>query len=109
MLERKAEKDIKRQQTTAEAAANMAAYELAEAHEAAMAAHLAQQAMAAALSAGATNEEAIAAGQSAMEAATGGKSSAQMQDYTFHQQAHMTSPTAKEAAIGAGSPAHMLH
>ena len=51
-----------------------------EAHEAAMATHLAQQAMAAALAAGATHDEAIAAGQAAMEAATGEGSSARMLD-----------------------------
>ena len=51
LLKRKAEKEIKRQQTTAEAVANMATYEQMEAHEAAMAAHLAQQAMAVALAA----------------------------------------------------------
>ena len=45
-----------------------------EAHEAAMAVHLAQQARAAALAAGATNEEAISAGQAAMETATGASS-----------------------------------
>ena len=51
-----------------------------EAHEAAMAAHLAQQAMAAALAAGATLDEAIAAGQAAMKAATGEGSSSRMFD-----------------------------
>ena len=51
-----------------------------EAHEAAMAAHLAQQAMAAALAAGATPDEAIAAGQAAMEAAAGAYGSAHMMD-----------------------------
>jgi len=51
-----------------------------EAHEAAMAAHLAQQAMAAALAAEATNEEAIAVGQAAMEEATGAGSSTHMLD-----------------------------
>ena len=51
-----------------------------EAHEAAMATHLAQQAMAAALAAGATQDEAIAAGQAAMEAARGADGSAQMLD-----------------------------
>ena len=58
----------------------MAANEQTEAHETAMAAHLAHQTMAAALAACATNEEAIAAGHAAMEAATGAGSSAQMQD-----------------------------
>ena len=42
-----------------------------EAHEAAMAAHLAHPAMAAALAARATQDEAIAAGHVVMEAATG--------------------------------------
>ena len=78
LLERKEEKEIKRQHATSEAAAKRAVDEQTEAHEAAMAAHLAKQTMAAALVAGATNEEAIAAGQAAMEAATGARSSAQM-------------------------------
>ena len=46
-----------------EAAANMVAEKQMEAHEAAMAAHLAQQPMAATLAAGATRYEAITAGQ----------------------------------------------
>ena len=54
MLERKAEKEIKRQQVAAEAAANRAAEEQMEAHEVAMAAHFAQQAIAAALATRAT-------------------------------------------------------
>jgi hypothetical protein len=78
--ERKAEHEIKRQQTAAEAATNMDAIEQLEAHEAAMAAHLAQHAMTNALTAGATNEEAIAAGQAASEAVTGACTSAPMQD-----------------------------
>jgi len=41
-LERKAEKEIKRQKAAVEAAANRASDEHMEAHEAAMAAHLAQ-------------------------------------------------------------------
>ena len=49
----------------------MATEEQMEAHEAAMAAHLAQQEIAAVLAAGATQDEAIAAGQAVMEAATG--------------------------------------
>jgi flagellar hook-basal body complex protein FliE len=80
LLERKANKEIKRQQAAAEAAANRAAEEQVEAHEAAMAAHLAQQAMAEALAAGATQDEAIAAGRAAMEAARGTEGSAQMLD-----------------------------
>ena len=51
-----------------------------EAHEAAMAAHLAQQAMAAALAAGATQDEAIAVGHVVMEAATGADGTAHMLD-----------------------------
>jgi hypothetical protein len=51
-----------------------------EAHEAAMATHLAQKAMAATLAAGATQDEAIGAGQVAMEAATGKGSSELMLD-----------------------------
>ena len=80
MLERKAEKEIKRQETTTEAAANMAAKEQMEAHEAAMTAHLAQHAMAAALAAGATHDKAIAAGQVVMEAATGADGTTHMLD-----------------------------
>ncbi len=80
MLERKAEKEIKRHQGATEAAANMAAEEQMEAHEAAMVAHLAQQAMAAALVAGATQDEAIAVGQVTMEASTGADGSAHMLD-----------------------------
>ena len=80
LLERKAEKEIKRQQTTLEVVANRAAEEKMEAREAAMAAHLAQQAMAATLAARATRDEVIAAGQAAMEAATGADSSAHMMD-----------------------------
>ena len=63
-----------------EVAANKAATEQMEAHEADMAAHLAQQTMAAVLAAGATPEEAIAAGHAASEAFTGAGSSAPMQD-----------------------------
>jgi len=52
-----------------------------EAHESAMAAHLAQQAMATVLLAARdTHDEAIAAGHAAMEAATGAGSSARMLD-----------------------------
>jgi hypothetical protein len=78
MLERKAEKEIKRQQATPEMAANMQAEE--QAHEVAMNAHLAQQAMANELAAGATQDEAIAAGHAVMEAATGEQGSAHMLD-----------------------------
>jgi flagellar hook-basal body complex protein FliE len=80
LLERKTEKEIKRQEAATEAASTMAAKEHVEAHEAAMAAHLAQQAMAAALAAGATHDEAIAAGQAVMEAATGADGTAHMMD-----------------------------
>ena len=51
-----------------------------EAHEAAMAAHLAQQAMAAALAARATQDEAIGAGHVVMEAATGADGTSHMPD-----------------------------
>ena len=51
-----------------------------EAHEVAMAAHLAQHAMAAAMAAGATRKEAIAAGQVVMDAATGADGIAHMRD-----------------------------
>ena len=58
----------------------MAGGEQMEAHEAAMAVHLAQQAMTVALAARATHEEAISPGHSAMEAATGASSSTHMLD-----------------------------
>ena len=80
LLERKAEKEVKRHQAEAEAAANRAAEELMKAHEAAMATHLAQQAIAAAMAAGATHDEAIAAGQAEMEATTVAGSSELMLD-----------------------------
>ena len=80
LLERKAEKEIKRQESAAEAAANRAAEEQMEAHEAAIAAHLAHQAMAVALAARANQDEAISAGQVVMEAATGADGSAHMMD-----------------------------
>ena len=80
LMERKAEKEVKRQQAAAEVVANRASEEEMEAHEAAMTSHLAQQAMAAALAARATQDEAIAAGQAAMEAATGAGSSELMLD-----------------------------
>ncbi len=63
-----------------EVAANTATEEQMEAHEAAIAAHLAQQAMTTALAAGATQNEAIAAGHATMEAATGADGSAHMLD-----------------------------
>ena len=80
LLERKVEKEKKRQQAASKAFANMVADEQTEAHETRMAAYLAHQAMAAALVAVATNEEAIAAGHTAMEAATGAGSSVHMLD-----------------------------
>jgi hypothetical protein len=61
-LERKAEREIKRQQAATEAYVNRAATKQLEAHEAAMAAHLAHRAMANALTARATTEGAVAAG-----------------------------------------------
>ena len=51
-----------------------------EAHEAAMASHLAQQAMEAALAAEATQDEAIAAGHDVMDATTGADGIAHMLD-----------------------------
>ena len=66
-MQRKAAKEIQRQQTSAEAAAHNAAAEQLEAnkraHEAAMAAHLGQHPMAASLTTRTTIEDAIAAGQ----------------------------------------------
>ena len=63
-LERKAAKEIQRQQTATEAAANQAATEQHEAdrraHEAAMAAHLGQHVYASTIAAGATPENATA-------------------------------------------------
>jgi len=70
-MEKKAKREILRQQAASEVATNRATTEQIEAHEAAMAAHLAQQAMIAALAGGATTEEAIASGQGASEAVTG--------------------------------------
>jgi len=80
LLERKAEKEIKRQHATSEAAASRATKGQMEAHEAAMAVHLAQQAMEAALVAGATQDEAIAAGHVVMEAARGADGTEHMLD-----------------------------
>ena len=72
-MERRAARELKRQQVTAEAAANKAAEDQDRAdHETAMAAHMAQQAMEAALAAGATQEQAIAAGVAAHATALGG-------------------------------------
>ena len=69
MLERCAQRDIRKQQASAEVAVNREAQERAKeeqvAHEAAMAAHLGQHAMTTALAVGATPEEAITAGQAA--------------------------------------------
>jgi len=79
-MEKKAKKEIKLQHAAAEAVAKRASDEQMEAHEAAMAAHLAQQAMEAALAAGATQDEAIEAGQAAIEATTGAGGSARMLD-----------------------------
>jgi hypothetical protein len=84
MLERKANRELKRQQAAALAAANQAAAEQAAAEQRAQAAQhaalMAQQAMADALAAGATNEAAIAAGEAAKAAAQAGEGSATMQD-----------------------------
>jgi len=69
-LERKAAREIKRQHAAAESAANMTSTYQKEAHEAAMAAHLAHQAITTALAACATTEEAIATKQAASDAIT---------------------------------------
>jgi hypothetical protein len=107
-MERKAEKEINRQQAAAKVAAKRATHEQMEAHEAAMAAHLAQQDMAAAPTAEATNEEAIAAGHAAMEAATGAGSSAHVLDRTAHQPVHATTTTKDQpngrSSSGSGGP-----
>ena len=67
LLEKRAQRDIGKQQATAEAPANRHAQENATekkaAQDAAMSAHLEQQAMAAALAVRATPEEAIIGGQ----------------------------------------------
>ena len=55
-----------------------------EAHEVAMAAHLAQHAMAASLAAVATTEEAIATGQAASDEVTGAGSSAPIKNREAH-------------------------
>ena len=60
-MERKAAREIKRQQAAAEAGANRVAKDqVRAAHKAALAAHLGQQAMTTTLAAGATNDEVIA-------------------------------------------------
>jgi hypothetical protein len=67
MLEKRAQRDIRKEHAITEASANGQAQEHAReeqaAHEAAMAAHLGQQVMAAALAARAKPEEAITVGQ----------------------------------------------
>ena len=68
-MERRAARELKRQQASAEAVAKAAAEQVRADHEAALAAHVGQHAMAAALAGGATNEEAIAA-RTAAQAAT---------------------------------------
>ena len=71
-LERRAAKELKRQQVATEAAANKATTNQDRAdHEAAMAAHIGQQAMSTTLADGATNEEAIVAEVAAHAAALG--------------------------------------
>jgi len=80
-LERRAARDLKRQQTAAEAASNKAAADQDRSdHEAAMDAHMAQQAMAIALAAGATHEEALAPRVAAQAPALGAGDPAQMLD-----------------------------
>jgi hypothetical protein len=79
-LERRAARDIKRQQVAAEAAAKAEADQDRADHEAALAAHVGQQAMATTLAAGATNEEAIATGMAAHMAAMGAGDTVPMED-----------------------------
>ena len=78
-MERRAARELKRQQVVAEATATKAAEDQGRAdHEAAMAAHMAQKAMEAALAAGATHEEAIAAGVAAQLTTLEGGETSQM-------------------------------
>ena len=79
-MERRAAKELKRQQVAAEADANAAADQDRADHEAALAAHVGQQAMATTLATRATNEEAIATGLAAQIAALGAGDIVHMQD-----------------------------
>jgi len=79
-LERRAARELKRQQVAAEAAAKAVADQDRADHEAAMAAHVGQQAMATSLAAGATNEEAIAARMATHIVALGAGDTVHMQD-----------------------------
>ena len=79
-MERRAARELKRQQVSAEAAAKAAADQDGAEHEAALAAHVGQQAMATALVAGATNEEAIATRMAAQMVALGAGDTVHMQD-----------------------------
>ena len=80
-MERRAARELKRQQLPTEAAANKASEDQDKAdHETAMAAHMSQQSMATALAAGATNEEAIVAGVAAQSTALGAGDTTQILD-----------------------------
>jgi hypothetical protein len=80
-LEKRAARELIRQQVAAEAVVNKATDDQDRAdHEATMAAHMGQQAMAAALAARATNEEAIAARVATQAAALGAGDTTQMLD-----------------------------
>jgi hypothetical protein len=79
-LERRAARDIKRQQAAAEAAAKATVDQDRADHEAALATYVGQHAMAIALATGATNEEAIAAGMATHMAAPGAGDTVPMQD-----------------------------
>jgi hypothetical protein len=79
-LERRAARELKRQQVAAEAAAKAAADQDRADHEAALAAHVGQQAMATALAARATDEEAIAARMTTQIVALGAGDTVLMQD-----------------------------
>jgi len=78
-MERRAARELKRQQMAAKAAANKTSDDQERAdHEEAMAAHMGKQAMTTYLAAGATNEEAIAARVAAQSTAFGAGDTTQM-------------------------------
>ena len=79
-MERRAAREIKRQQVATEATAKAAADQDGADHEVAMAAHIGQKVMVTSLAAGATNEEAIAARMVAHTAAMGAGDTMNMQD-----------------------------
>jgi hypothetical protein len=79
-LERRAARELKREQVAPEAVAKAATDQDRAVHEAVMAAHMGQEAMATFLADGATNEEAIAAGVATQIAALGAGDTVHMQD-----------------------------